>query len=246
MTLYGMCKKLHTKERSEIHLFYWTLSMKMRFVVLFFVACSSDSKIATDEGEVSNSVEIDADGDGFTGAEDCDDSNPEAYIGAEEICDGVDNNCDGEIDEELLVEFYLDADGDGYGTQDETILECSALDGYAEYSGDCDDDNDLIHPQAPEQCDEIDNDCDGEIDEEVVTTWYADVDQDGFGDPEAVEEYCIQPEGYVENGEDCDDEDDLIHPDASEQCDEIDIFMLGTSLSSNGGIFSKSRIVDYT
>ena len=196
----------------------------MRIIILFFIACSSDSKVISDDGLVSDLVDEshDADGDGFIHSEDCDDTDPEVYSGAEEICDGVDNNCDGEIDEGLLTDFYLDADGDGYGTQDDIILECSALEGYVEQNGDCDDDDDAIHPQAPEQCDELDNDCDGSIDEEVVTIWYADTDGDGFGDLDVTEANCIQPEGYVENSDDCDDDDDAIYPEAPELCDELD------------------------
>ena len=93
----------------------------MRFIILFVIACSSDSKVIPDTGQVSNLVDesIDADGDGFNSSEDCDDTDPDVYSGAEEICDSVDNNCDGEIDEGLLVDFYLDADGDGYGTMDD-------------------------------------------------------------------------------------------------------------------------------
>ena len=59
----------------------------------------------------------DADGDGFTDT-DCDDSDASVYPGATETCDGVDNNCNGTIDEASAVDaltWYEDADGDGYG-----------------------------------------------------------------------------------------------------------------------------------
>ena len=58
---------------------------------------------------------IDADGDGYTTEDgDCDDADSSIHTGAIEICDGVDNNCDGQIDEEVTTVFYADGDGDGF------------------------------------------------------------------------------------------------------------------------------------
>ena len=178
--------------------------------------------MSSDTAIVSNIIEADEDGDGFVGAEDCDDSDPETHFGAEEVCDGLDNNCDGEIDEDLLFAYFLDADGDEYGALDDSIMECSLPEGYVENSDDCDDTDASVFPQAPEQCDGIDNDCDGDIDEELVTMWYLDDDADGFGDPQVIISDCLQPEGYVANSDDCDDLDTLIYPDAEERCDEQD------------------------
>jgi hypothetical protein len=58
---------------------------------------------------------VDGDSDGFTEDVDCDDSDLSVYPGAAEVCDGVDNNCNGAVDEGLLDTWYLDADGDGFG-----------------------------------------------------------------------------------------------------------------------------------
>ncbi len=86
----------------------------------------------------------DGDGDGYTVATgDCSDSNAAIYPGAPELCDSLDNDCNGQMDENCGV----DADGDGYGA----------------YEGDCDDSNPLVFPNAAEPCDGVDNDCDGVI-----------------------------------------------------------------------------------
>ena len=64
------------------------------------------------QGIETETVVEDQDGDGYLD-DDCDDNNASVHPGMEEICDGVDNNCDGQIDEEVLMTFYVDSDGDG-------------------------------------------------------------------------------------------------------------------------------------
>ena len=79
-------------------------------------------------------------------------------------------------------------------------------DGFDELSNDCDDNNPDIHPDAIEQCDGIDNNCNREIDELGATggrIWYIDLDRDGYGDAGQTIEACTQPEGYAENKWDC-------------------------------------------
>ena len=86
--------------------------------------------------------DIDSDGDGFTPNEgDCDDSDDTVYPGAPELCDGKDNNCNGEVDEGVQTAFYIDADGDGYGAAGSApIYGCSApIEGYVDNNLDCDD-----------------------------------------------------------------------------------------------------------
>ena len=78
------------------------------------------------------------------GGTDCDDADPQIGPHAEEVCDGVDNNCDGQIDEGKLLTFYQDTDGDGFGDSDTSIEACEAPEGTAEFAGDCDDNDDSM------------------------------------------------------------------------------------------------------
>ncbi len=169
----------------------------------------------------------DADGDGFAACEDCDDSEPDVHQESAEICDGLDNDCNGFIDEADPglsdgTTYYGDADGDGYGGSQFTTSACDLPSGYTATSDDCDDTDASTHPGASESCDEKDNDCDGSIDEGVQLTWYADADQDGFGDSTQTTDTCTAPQGYVSNGNDCDDANPQVSPSAYEICDGTD------------------------
>ena len=144
-------------------------------------------------------------------ATDCDDATSTTYPGADETCDTVDNNCDGDIDEDDAIDvltWYADTDADGYGDAAVTDIDCNAPTGYVADATDCDDSESTTYPGADETCDTVDNNCDGDIDEDDavdVLTWYADTDADGEGDPAVTEIDCDQPSGYVSNNTDCDD-----------------------------------------
>lgn len=172
--------------------------------------------------------ELDADNDGFTADNDCDDANPLINTAALEACNGFDDDCDGQIDEAddvLLgsITIYLDADGDGYGVG-QGITVCNSLTGYAQQAGDCDDDDPDIFPLADELCNGLDDDCDNDIDENPPDGdfWFPDSDGDGYGSVIGAVRACEEPQGYVSNGDDCNDDDSDHNPTTAEVCDSLD------------------------
>jgi ELWxxDGT repeat protein len=166
---------------------------------------------------------LDRDKDGITPAEgDCNDDDPSIKPGATEICDEVDNNCDGQVDEGLAAVFWLDMDQDGYGDSLVATEECTAPEGYVSNSTDCDDASFSINPGATEICDTVDNDCDSLIDEGLKQTFYQDSDGDTYGNTTVSSEECFPPNGYVVDNTDCNDLSSSIHPDAIDTCNGID------------------------
>ena len=103
----------------------------------------------------------------MTNDDDCNDSNPNIYKNAPEICNGIDDNCNGKIDEGLQTRtYYVDADGDGRGDMNKPgIRSCSPVPGYVTNDNDCNDSNPNIYKNAPERCNGIDDNCNGKIDE---------------------------------------------------------------------------------
>ena len=164
----------------------------------------------------------DLDGDGSTDCDgDCDETDATVYPGATELCDGIDQDCDGVVDNGVsYYDWYPDDDGDGYGDPaGPSTYDCIAPgSGYANNGDDCDDTDATISPDALEICDGIDQDCDTVIDNGAGTSEYwPDLDGDGFGDADAEAEIeCFAPEDYVDNDDDCDDTDDGVSPDADE------------------------------
>ena len=72
---------------------------------------------------------VDADGDDVIGMDDCNDSDATVFPGADELCDGIDNNCDGVVDLDTpnLPEWFVDADEDGYGLDGSGVLALSLI-----------------------------------------------------------------------------------------------------------------------
>jgi hypothetical protein len=162
---------------------------------------------------------------------DCNDGDQAINPEGEEVCDPNDDDedCDGLADDADptatgQVDWYVDADGDGYG--DDAIVAVSACDGGAamvQIAGDCDDGDGAIHPGADEVCDpdDIDEDCDGVVDDADsdvtgTVTLCPDADEDGFGDASAVPVTACPTEGWVTDCTDCDDSLHGVNPQQAE------------------------------
>ncbi|HCH65642.1 MAG TPA: hypothetical protein DFR83_22755, partial [Deltaproteobacteria bacterium] len=107
---------------------------------------------------------VDADNDGFLSNEDCNDGDSAVNPAAVELCDGVDNNCDGSVDEGVTDSYWSDADGDGYGDEGSTPVEaCEPPDGFVPNADDCNDADTAYNPDADESdcTDPNDYNCDG-------------------------------------------------------------------------------------
>ncbi len=185
----------------------------------------------------------DDDGDGYSAADgDCNDDNDAMFPGNPEVCDGLDNDCDGS-----LLADETDEDNDGFALCD----------------GDCNDDNGDVYPGAPEICDGLDSDCDGvnadsaDNDNDTFTPCQGDCDDDeptAFpGNPEVcdgldndcsevIDDLDVDGDGHspCSTGGDCDDEDPLafpvvVDPDAAaggDGSDEAPFQDIGTALNN--------------
>jgi len=144
----------------------------------------------------------------------------------DEVCDGLDNDCNGETDDEATdaPTWYEDSDGDGAGNAASSVRECAQPSGYVDDDTDCDDTEARRRPGLPEVCDGLDNDCNAVVDDDATdaATWFEDSDGDGFGNPSVSTESCGQPMGFVRNSDDCDDTTAQRAPGLPEVCDGLD------------------------
>ncbi len=187
----------------------------------------------------------DEDGDGFGNAadgfsscaplagrvendDDCDDTRADVNPAGLELCNGLDDDCDGDTDAAAadMVTVWLDFDEDTYGSGDPYEVCFPAVDEVFN-DEDCDDGDDTVYPGAPELCDlgNDDEDCDGtagndDPDSTGTQTAYADADGDGFGDPAVELDLCSLEAGWVANADDCDDTDAYAFSGGAEVCDD--------------------------
>ena len=116
-------------------------------------------------------------------ANDCNDSNASINPGRAEVCNGVDDNCNGSIDEGVLTTFFRDADSDGFGSATGgTTQACSAPAGFSSSNNDCDDANASVNPGRSEVCNGIDDNCDTLVDNGAPATGGSDADCDNADD----------------------------------------------------------------
>ena len=220
-------------------------------------------------GSTNTVTECDAPAGYIATSGDCDDANRRVSPSASEVCDGVDNDCDGLTDDASsagALDWFRDADGDGYGDSSDLVVQCDAPVGYVGNATDCDDTDAAVYPAAPEDCldaadmncdgaagyvdadgdgyaaceecddssadsypgaaemcDNLDNDCNGSVDDSAIdaTTWYEDSDTDGYGSTVS-QDACDEPSGYTSGSGDCDDSNRSVNPSAAEICDTID------------------------
>ncbi len=126
--------------------------------------------------EEDNRVDTDMDGDGWEEGDDCNDLDETVNPGALEQCNGVDDDCNGEIDDGAGENWFVDADGDSYGSEP-IGQSCDPPDGAVPIGGDCADDDPEIHPGSTVLVDGRDSNCNGRRDWHL--TIYSAVDDVG-------------------------------------------------------------------
>jgi len=200
---------------------------------------------------------IDVDGDGYgssaTSIQNC--GQPAGYVanntdcndavaainpGAVEVYNGIDDNCNNAIDEGFTpVNYYLDNDGDGVGGNTVVVGITSPGPNYVLITGDCNDNNPAMYPGNNEVCDNLDNNCNGSIDEGLIfLTYFQDNDGDNFGNVAVTLSACSAPQGYVLDSTDCNDQNANINPSAidipgngiDENCNGIDAPIIAAQL----------------
>jgi hypothetical protein len=159
---------------------------------------------------------------------DCDDFDVAVHPGADEICNGLDDDCDATADDDAtdMTLWYADADQDGFGSG-VAVAACTRPAGRIDVTGDCADDDAAVNPDEDEICNDVDDDCDeltDSLDPGLVqgTVYYADTDGDGYGDPATGLHACELPADRVLDDADCDDTNALAYPLADEVCDHAD------------------------
>ncbi len=218
-------------------------------VVEGFSTDEGNYNLTVSESSSFSTFYADVDGDGFgdllNTTSVCDGIAPVGYVGnfddcndgdaavnpiATEVCNGYDDDCDALSDDADpgvigLSTWYADNDGDGFGNAAVSTNACFPPVGYTDNPDDCDDEAATTNPGADEICGNgADDNCDGTIDEGTVfETYYADTDDDGYGDAASSISACDGlPAGYSTDNTDCDDTHATVYPGAPEICDGLD------------------------
>jgi len=197
----------------------------------------------------------DADGDGFgdlnfpgafcvqppsfvTNSNDCNDSNFSVNENASELCNNIDDDCDNLVDEGFnLSNYFIDLDSDGFGNVNSNIIACFQPIGYVSNATDCNDDDFIINTSAPEICNDLDENCNGLVDDGLeFINYYVDFDLDGFGSSNTMQNTCYQPAGFVANALDCNDVSFCVNAAAIEICNGLDDDCNG--VADNGIVFA--------
>ena len=206
-------------------------------------ACNYSSIATVNDGSciMPLTYYADADADGFgnsavsqfsctvpagyvTNSTDCNDSNANVRPTAIEICNTIDDNCNGQINEGIsFITYYADSDGDGFGNPSVSQNSCITLVGYVANNTDCNDANSLVKPTAIEICNTIDDNCNGLINEGLVfLNYYLDSDLDGYGAGTAQSSCTPLGSTFVTNNLDCNNLNANIRPNAIEICNGLD------------------------
>jgi hypothetical protein len=226
----------------------FTMSRIVLILLIGLGACKGGSVELDDTSTPTDDTAsgVDNDGDGSVEGVDCDDADPGRFPGNPEVCDGADQDCDDDIDEDAVdgTTYYIDGDGDGFGGED--VISCTEPTGSVGVDGDCDDTNAAINPDADEVCDDagigVDEDCDGaanDADDDVLvstqTEYFPDEDGDGYGNGDAPTLACASPTGHVADGSDCDDEDAAVNPETGCEADWSGSYSGDLVLNLDGG-----------
>ena len=206
-------------------------------------------RLTTKVNSIINEECTTADGEADSGAGiDCDDTKASVHPGATEICNGIDDDCDTLIDEDVKNIYYHDGDTDTYGDPIDTVAACTTPEHYVTDHTDCDDTDAARFPGNIEICDRKDNDCNGlipanEIDgdgdgkttcegdcddtadtcmDDCNTMLFQDSDGDTYGTVMYTHRQCDASAEYVADSTDCDDLQPTVHPGATETCNGVD------------------------
>ncbi|MFZ5482060.1 MAG: MopE-related protein [Myxococcota bacterium] len=206
--------------------------MPLRSLLILLWACSSpnearerppsESTPPADTRDTGAPSPEDLDADGWPASDDCDDLDAAVNPAAVEVCNGIDDDCDGDADGGAVDArvWYPDDDDDVYGDEARAVASCAQPAGHLVVGGDCDDTDADVHPGADETCDGVDTNCSGnEDDASDASAWVEDADRDGYGVPRMA---CEEPASTADDVDDCDDTRAEAFPGADETCNGLD------------------------